>query len=92
MSSGSGFLSQLATLMGSGAVFALVARQALSFRRWSSRTTLFRGLEILTEPWLVPVRRHLPRLRGIDLSPWLAAAMIAGLTVVLRALLSRGSN
>lgn len=92
MSAGSGFLAEFATLMGSAAVFALVTRQVLSFRKWSSQTSLFRGLETLTEPWLVPVRRHLPRLRGIDLSPWVAAAMAAGLTVVLRVLLSRGSS
>ena len=92
MSRPSGFLSEIVTLLGSGAVFALVTRQALSFRKWSSQTSLFRGLETLTEPWLVPVRRHLPRLRGIDLSPWVAAAMAAGLTIVLRVLLSRGSH
>ncbi|MEN9306277.1 MAG: hypothetical protein RL173_209 [Fibrobacterota bacterium] len=92
MSQNAGFLAEMATLLGSGAVFALVARQALSFRKWSSQTSLFRGLETLTEPWLVPVRRHLPRLRGIDLSPWVAAAMAAGLTIVLRVLLSRGST
>jgi len=92
MSQSTGFLAEIATLLGSGAVFALVARQALSFRKWSSQTSLFRGLETLTEPWLVPVRRHLPRLRGIDLSPWVAAAMAAGLTIVLRVLLSRGST
>jgi uncharacterized protein YggT (Ycf19 family) len=92
VSQGNGFLAELVTLLGSGAVFALVARQALSFRKWSSQTSLFRGLETLTEPWLVPVRRHLPRLRGIDLSPWVAAAMAAVLTIVLRILLSRGSS
>lgn len=92
MSQNTGFLAEIATLLGSGAVFALVARQALSIRKWSSQTSLFRGLETLTEPWLVPVRRHLPRLRGIDLSPWVAAAMAAGLTIVLRVLLSRGST
>ena len=92
MSDGNGFLSELVTLLGSGAVFALVARQALAFRKWSSQTSLFRGLETLTEPWLVPIRRHLPRLRGIDLSPWIAAVMAATLTVVLRLLLSRGSS
>ncbi|MEK7394138.1 MAG: YggT family protein [Fibrobacterota bacterium] len=92
MSQNAGFLAEMATLLGSGAVFALVARQSLSFRKWSSQTSLFRGLETLTEPWLVPVRRHLPRLRGIDLSPWVAAAMAAGLTIVLRVLLSRGST
>jgi uncharacterized protein YggT (Ycf19 family) len=92
VSRGSGFLAELVSLLGSGAVFALVARQVLSMRKWSSQTSLFRGLETLTEPWLVPVRRHLPRLRGIDLSPWVAAAMAAALTVVLRILLSRGSS
>lgn len=92
MSQNTGFLAEIATLLGSAAVFALVARQALSFRKWTSQTTLFRGLETLTEPWLVPVRRHLPRMRGIDLSPWVAAAMAAGLTIVLRVLLSRGST
>jgi len=92
MSQNTGFLAEMATLLGSGAVFALVARQVLSFRKWSSQTTLFRGLETLTEPWLVPIRRHLPHMRGIDLSPWVAAAMAAGLTIVLRVLLSRGST
>ncbi len=92
MSNGSGMMAEFVTLLGSGAVFALVARQALSFRNWTSQTSLFRGLETLTEPWLVPVRRHLPRLRGIDLAPWVAAAMAAELTIVLRLLLSRGST
>lgn len=92
MTGSAGFLSELVTVCGSAAVFALLARQILSFRRWSSETTLFRALESLTEPWLVPVRRHLPRGWGIDLSPWVALAMAAGLTFVLRLLLSRGST
>jgi uncharacterized protein YggT (Ycf19 family) len=92
VSAGSGFLAELATAIGSAGVFALLARQILSFRRWSSETTLFRALETLTEPWLSQVRRHLPRGWGIDLSPWVAVAMGAALTFVLRLLLSRGSS
>lgn len=73
------------------AVFSILLRQVLSFRRWSSETTLFRALEALTEPWFSVIRRHLPRGRGIDLSPWVAIAVAAGLTFFLRLLLSRGN-
>lgn len=92
MTGAAGFLSELCTVAGASAIFALLARQFLSFRRWSSETTLFRALETLTEPWLNPVRRHLPRGWGIDFSPWVAVAMVAGLTFTLRLLLSRGSS
>ena len=92
MNASSGFLPELATVGGSAVVFALLARQFLSFRSWSSETTLFKALESVTEPWLSPIRRHLPRGWGIDLSPWVAIAMAAGLTVFLRLLLSRGST
>jgi len=92
LSEGSGFLSELATAIGSAGVFVLLARQILSFRHWSSETTLFRALETLTEPWLSPIRRHLPRGWGIDFSPWVAVAMGTALTIVLRLLLSRGSS
>lgn len=92
MSAGSGLLPELATAVGTAGVFALLARQILSFRRWSSGTTLFRALEVLTEPWLHPIRRHLPRGWGIDFSPWVAIAMGVGLTFALRLLLSRGPS
>ncbi|MBK8801003.1 MAG: YggT family protein [Fibrobacteres bacterium] len=87
----SGFLSDLVSALGLTAIFAILLRQVLSFRNWSSGTTLFRALEALTEPWFSVIRRHLPRGRGIDFSPWVALVVAAGLTFFLRLLLSRGT-
>lgn len=85
-----GFLRDLATSLGGAASFALLARWFLSWRDWSSGTTLFRALELLTEPILTPLRRHLPRAGGIDLSLPVAAALAGTVTILLRLLLTRG--
>ena len=85
-----GFLRDLATGLGGAATFALLARWCLSWRSWSGKTTLFRALELLTEPLLTPLRRHLPRAGGIDLSLPVAAALAGTVTILLRLLLTRG--
>ncbi|HNY29544.1 MAG TPA: YggT family protein [Fibrobacteria bacterium] len=89
--SSTGFFSDLVSALGLTAIFAILLRQVLSFRNYSSSTTLFRALESLTEPWFSVIRRQIPQWRGIDLSPWVALAVAAGLTLFLRLLLSRGT-
>lgn len=87
-----GILPELVAILGGVAVFSLLARWILSGRAWSRETTLYRGLVELTEPWLKPLRGHLPRPGGIDLSP-VAAAFLAGFAaVLLRLLLTRGQS
>lgn len=85
-----GFLRDLATILGGAACLAVLLRWALSLRSWSSGTILFQALELLTEPFLVPLRRHLPRSGGIDLSIPVAAALAGAATIFLRLLLTRG--
>lgn len=85
-----GFLRDLATVLGGTTSAALLLRWGLSWRTWSSETTLFRALELLTEPILTPLRRHLPRAGGIDLSLPVAAALAGAVTLFLRLLLTRG--
>lgn len=77
-------------MLGGSAFVALVLRWCLSWRSWTGSTTLFRALELLTEPVLTPLRRHLPRAGGIDLSLPVAAALAGAATIFLRLLLTRG--
>ena len=85
-----GFLRDLVTALGATAFTAVILRWLLSLRTWTSSTILFRALEQLTEPFLTPLRRHLPRAGGIDLSPPVAAILAGSATLLLRILLTRG--
>lgn len=85
-----GFVRDLATILGGSAFIAFALRWCLSWRRWTGSTALFRSLELLTEPFLVPLRRHLPRAGGIDLSLPVAATLAGAVAIFLRLLLTRG--
>lgn len=85
-----GFVRDFATAMGGAAFLALVLRWVLSVRSWTSGSTFFRALELLTEPFLTPLRRHLSPAGGIDLSPPVAAILVGSATILLRILLTRG--
>jgi uncharacterized protein YggT (Ycf19 family) len=93
MSSGIvGALPEYVTTLGSVVTFALLARWSLALRSWSRETILFRALVLFTEPWITPLRRFLPRLIGIDLSPLVGAALTTTATIFLRLLLTRGNS
>ncbi len=85
-----GFLRDLVTIVGGTTCVALLLRWSLSLHAWIGDNTLFRALELLTEPFLVPLRRHLPRAGGIDLSLPVATALVGAATIFLRLLLTRG--
>ncbi|MCB9497525.1 MAG: YggT family protein [Fibrobacteria bacterium] len=85
-----GFLRDLVTALGGAVFLAFVLRWTLSVRRWSGDSSLFRALELLTEPFLIPLRRRMPRLGGIDLTAPVAAALAGTVTLLLRILLTRG--
>lgn len=85
-----GFLRDLVTTLGAAGFLAVVLRWGLSVRSWTSDSTFFRALELLTEPFLTPLRRHLPRVGGIDLSGPVAAILVGTSTILLRILLTRG--
>lgn len=46
--------------------------------------SLYDGLERLTEPMYRPIRRVLPNLNGLDLSPMVVLVVIAILRIILR--------
>lgn len=85
-----GFLRDLVTALGGAAFVAFLLRWLLSVRSWARESSFFRALELLTEPFQTPLRRHLPRAVGIDLSAPLAALLAGAATVLLRILLTRG--
>lgn len=46
--------------------------------------SLYEGLERLTEPMYRPIRRVLPNMQGLDLSPMVVLVTIAILDIILR--------
>ena len=84
-----GFARDLVTAVGGAMSAAFLMRWILSIRSWTRESSFFRALELLAEPFQIPLRRHLPRT-GIDFSAPLAALLAGAATVFLRILLTRG--
>ena len=70
------FVREWIFLFGYAGLFALLCYALLSGMRITRGNTFLHALEVLTRPALDPVRRHLPRPFGWDLSP-LAAMLLA---------------
>lgn len=83
-----GFVREWVGLMGYTLLFVLLAYTLLSGMRLARATLFFRALDVLLRPVLDPIRRHLPRTLGWDLSPLLALVLAWLGFVAVRYLLS----
>ena len=57
-------------------VVAIIARALLSWINMDPRSPLIQALNQITEPILEPIRRIMPRLGMIDLSPLVAILLL----------------
>jgi len=57
-------------------VIAIIARALLSWFNMDPRSPLIQALNQITEPVLEPIRRIMPRLGMIDLSPLVAILLL----------------
>lgn len=71
-------------------ILAVIANLLVSFRVLDTRNrfvwTIFDFLQRITEPALRPIRRRLPDLGGIDLSPLVLLIAITALGILVRGL------
>ena len=85
--SGSSAASQIVCIFTNLLVIAIIARALLSWFNMDPRSPLIQALNQITEPILDPIRRIMPRLGMIDLSPMIAIfLLIAVSSAVQRAL------
>ena len=68
---------------------AILARVVLSWVNVDPNNRLIRFLYEITEPILGPIRRVMPSLGGLDLSPMIALVLVSLAERVLLALLGR---
>ncbi len=73
---GSSVASQVICLLGTLMVVAIIARALLSWFNMDPRSPLIQALNQITEPILEPIRRIMPRLGMIDLSPLVAILLL----------------
>lgn len=73
---GSSLPSQIVCLVGNVLILAIIARALLSWFNMDPRSPLIQALNSVTEPILEPIRRIMPRLGMIDLSPMVAIFLL----------------
>lgn len=73
---GSSPASQVICLVMTLMVVAIIARALLSWFNMDPRGPLIQALNQITEPVLEPIRRIMPRLGMIDLSPLVAILLL----------------
>ena len=74
--SGSSAASQIVCIFTNLLVIAIIARALLSWFNMDPRSPLIQALNQITEPILDPIRRIMPRLGMIDLSPMIAIFLL----------------
>lgn len=70
------FVAAFFTVFLYGLMFAIIGRALMSWFPIDQRGSVARGLFQVTEPILEPLRRVLPRLGMIDLSPMVAIILL----------------
>jgi len=73
---GESVASQVICLFSTLLVVAIIARALLSWFNMDPRSPLIQALNQITEPILEPIRRIMPRLGMIDLSPLVAILLL----------------
>jgi YggT family protein len=85
------FLINLINVVAQILFFLILARVVLSWVRPNSYNRTFREIEQFiyqaTEPILAPIRRIMPPMGGLDLSPMLAIILVEVVAGILRRLL-----
>ncbi len=81
---GSSAASQIVCLFTNLIVIAIIARALLSWFNLDPRSPLIQALNQITEPILDPIRRIMPRLGMIDLSPMVAIFLLIAISRVVQ--------
>ena len=81
---GSSVASQVVCLFSTLLVLAIIVRALLSWFNMDPRSPLIQTLNSITEPILEPIRRIMPRLGMIDLSPLVAILLLQFLSTGLQ--------
>ena len=64
-------------------IIAIIARALLSWFNMDPRSPLIQALNQITEPILDPIRRIMPRLGMIDLSPLIAIMLLQFISLAI---------
>ena len=73
---GESVASQVVCLFGTLLVVAIIARALLSWFNLDPRSPLIQALNSITDPIMEPIRRIMPRIGMIDLSPLVAILLL----------------
>ena len=76
--------SQVVCLFGTILTLAIFGRAILSWFQMDPRNPLIQALDSITDPILEPIRRIMPRLGMIDLSPLVAILLITFLSQAIQ--------
>jgi len=80
-------LIQVVQLLIQILIFAIFARAILTWFPIDKNGPIFKALDFITEPVLDPLRRVIPAMGAVDISPMVAILLL----VVIQAALSRGA-
>lgn len=80
---GSSAASQVICLFTNLIIIAIIARALLSWFNMDPRSPLIQALNQITEPILDPIRRIMPRLGMIDLSPLIAIMLLQFISLAI---------
>lgn len=70
--------------------FAIFARAIISWFPIDQNGPVVRALDAITEPILEPLRRVVPRVGMIDITPMVAIVLIFAITYLLRSSIAAG--
>lgn len=82
--------AQVICLFGTILAFAIIARALLSWFNLDPRNPLVQALDAVTEPIIGPIRRVMPRLGMLDLSPLVAIILVQVIASALAQLVDGG--
>ncbi|MCL5109807.1 MAG: YggT family protein [Chloroflexi bacterium] len=83
-----GFIHQFVNLLFTALIIAIVARALLSWFNLAPGNRLSVILEEITEPIIAPIRRVMPRMGMLDLSPLVAIILLQVIQSLLLQILS----
>lgn len=84
------WLVKFVDLLFTALVFAIIARALLSWFNLGPGNPLVRILNDVTEPILAPLRRVIPNLGMIDISPLVAILLLQAVQNLLTSLIAAG--
>jgi YggT family protein len=77
-------MSQVVCLLAYFLTLAIIARAILSWFQLDPRSPLIQALDSITSPILDPIRRIMPRIAMIDLSPIVAILLLNFISSVVQ--------